>query len=173
MTPRWAVRRYLLACGILCADKAMQEIFGALTIVSSQSQRKPGLLSQGLESFLSATPSRETQLTACATQNACPATPQRRTYAGRLHVQLARSLVGRHCVWIQRSHAREAPSLPRLQQSTTRFSPCPLGARPTSSWRTSFDCRLAQLPVSTAASRSHKSMPYRQGLGNACREGSL
>jgi hypothetical protein len=41
MTPRWAVSRSVLACGILFADKAMQEIFGLLTPVSFKFHRRP------------------------------------------------------------------------------------------------------------------------------------
>jgi hypothetical protein len=43
MTPRWVVKKSLLAYGIQCADKAMRDDFYLLTPVSYKSHRKPEL----------------------------------------------------------------------------------------------------------------------------------
>jgi uncharacterized protein YecE (DUF72 family) len=86
MTLRWAVKRCLLAYGIQFADKAMREIFGFQTPVSLKFHSNPEFLLQGLEPYRFAIPLRGTQWMDSATQNVCQASPQRRTYAGRLLV---------------------------------------------------------------------------------------
>jgi hypothetical protein len=73
-------------CGIITVGKGtipLQVQFANVFQISTHNLKR---FLQGQESFQSATPWRETQLKACATENAYPATPQRRTYAGRLHV---------------------------------------------------------------------------------------
>ena len=119
-------------CGIITVGKGTIPLQVQFANVFQITTPKLKRFLQGQESFLSATPSRGTRWTAYATQNAYPATPQRRTYAGRLNVLPGLMFAAQRSAWLPLLLAQEVLNQHKRHPYTIKSSQCPLAAQPIS-----------------------------------------